>query len=115
MQAEIKSIHSPDINDLEKHQATGSFCFLVQLLMGPKGQEGEESFDIEVLSPAYLEETLQDNIISGRHIIIIKEFSYKKLEEYLQKTLLRFKADNWNDLALKIGRYGHWEFEDYKE
>ena len=115
MRAEIKNVHSPDIFNLEEHIATGAFAIHIQIIMGPRGQEGEESFDVQVCSPAFLEMSLGDEIINGRHMIIMNSFSYKKFYEFIQKTFLSFEGANWGELALKISRYGYWEFEDYKE
>jgi hypothetical protein len=52
MNAVIRYIHSPDIEDLStyKSEDSESFSFLLQVMAGPNNQEGEESFDIEVVT-----------------------------------------------------------------
>jgi hypothetical protein len=57
MQAVIKSIHSPDIENLEtfKPDNHDNFAFLLQLFIGPAELDGEESFDVEVCTPQYID------------------------------------------------------------
>lgn len=44
MNAELKRVHSPDILDLENYKPENptKFSFLLQAMVGPEGNEGEE-------------------------------------------------------------------------
>jgi len=114
LKAEIKDIFSPDIEDLENYHGSGSFRFLVQISIGPENEDAQEIFDVTVCSPAGLEEYINDDVINGRHMVFLKEFTYKKFINFIEKTFLIYEENNWSDLANKIARYGQWEFEDYK-
>jgi hypothetical protein len=48
MRAQLKRIHSPDVQDLSAcvPEVRDRFGFLLQMMVGPKGSEGEESFDL---------------------------------------------------------------------
>jgi hypothetical protein len=116
MKAELKGLFSPDVDDLENFRPNdpNNFCFLLQVMAAPEGSEGEESFDIEVCTPTWLAETYApDNIIFGRHHIIVQQYNYEKLAQVIVEILEECSGENWEEVATKISRYGKWEFEDY--
>lgn len=84
--------------------------------IGPAGSPGEESFDFDVCSPAWLEAELERNpIISGRFLLVTRHFDPKRIEEYVQKRIAQASGDDWPTLAAKLARWSQWEFEDYRE
>lgn len=116
MDAELKRLHSPDIYDLENYQPDDSeeFGFLLQAMVGPKGKDGEESFDINVCTPKWLKENNgRSSIIIGRHYLIVGEYNYKSISEFIQGYLRTCSGDSWSEVAEKVSRLGKWEFEDY--
>ena len=71
MNAELKRLHSPDIFNLESYRPEDpqKFGFLLQIMVGPEGVEGEESFDVEVSTPMRLEENVSlDSVEVGRKL-----------------------------------------------
>lgn len=87
MNAELKRLHSPDIYDLEnyKPESPTNFSFLLQAMIGPVGADGEESFDIEVCTPKWIEENYaQDVVIIGSHYLLVREYNYKKINEAIK-------------------------------
>ena len=118
MKAELKRLHSPDIDDLEhyKPERPDQFGFLLQAMVGPEGKDGEESFDIEVCTPKWLEETYGvDDVVIGRHYLIVREYSYERLVCSIKDFLQQCSGENWDEVAVKVSRLGMWEFEDYVE
>jgi len=113
MRAEIKGIYSDCIDDLENYYRTGPFLFHLIVELGPQGEEGADSFNVTVCSPAGLEEYLMSDILVGRHMFFMREFRFDKFKKFIEKTFLIYEEDNWLDLAEKLSRYGAWEFEDY--
>lgn len=118
MDAELKRLHSPDVFNLEDYHPSDpeKFNILIQAMVGPKGGEGEESFNIEVCTPRWLEETYgRDEVIIGRHHLIVREFNYKKVAATIKQFLQHCSGKDWNDVATRVSRLGLWEFEDYVE
>jgi hypothetical protein len=116
MKAEIKYLHCPDIDDLEHYSppAPDEFSFLLQIIAGPEGQEGEESFDAIVCSPMWLSRNLVgDKVMAGRHHLIMNSYSYVTLYSFLRGELEKCEGKDWNEVASKLSRIGRWEFEDY--
>ena len=118
MNAELKRVHSPDIQNLERYipENPENFGFLLQAMIGPEGQDGEESFDIEVCTPKWLEEKYSlEDVIIGRHHLIIREYNYARLVGVIRKYLQQCSGEDWTQVGEKVSRLGLWEFEDYIE
>jgi len=117
MRAEIKRIHSPDVKDLRSFipEEKDSFCVLLQLMMGPKGQMGEESFDLQVCTPKWLLSRYRnDDVMFGRHLLIVFEYNYNLIIDALQKYCDTCVGETWNEIAVQLSRVAKWEFEDYQ-
>lgn len=114
MKPVLRGLHSPDVQDLVGGvQDPDDFGFLLQLLVGPENQEGEESFDVVVCSPKWFSRRLEDAPVSGRHHLFMKRYDYSMLERYLVDFLERCQGDSWAEVARLVGRLGAWEFDDY--
>ena len=55
--AELKGIYTNAMEKLEDFKPEDYQCFqmFIRAMVGPRGGEGEESFDIKVCTPAWLE------------------------------------------------------------
>ena len=118
MRAELKRLHCPDINDLSGYapQEADNFGFLLQAMIGPAGQEGEEAFDILVWTPAWLQRKYTaTEIILGRHYLIVFRYDYQDLTSYIATFAEQCTGESWRDVAQQLSRLGKWEFEDYRE
>jgi len=116
MRAELKRLHSPDVTGpLERFKPgdDGNFGFLVQVMAGPEGEESEESFDVIVCSPAWLERRLQREPLIGRHHLFMRKYDYETLTAFIASHCQRCTGDTWAQVADRLGRLGRWEFEDY--
>jgi hypothetical protein len=117
MRAAIKSIGSPDVdlatfrpddpNDLE---------VLIELAVGPEGGQGADIFGVVVVTPARLAAMAAElGPIVGRHYLIVDDWHWPVIEQFLMKLVERETGDTWQQLGERIARIGHWEFEDYRE
>jgi hypothetical protein len=117
MRGAIRRFHSPDV-DLETFRPTrADDCgILVQVLVGPADGPGEESFDVVVCTPRWLERQVrEDGPLLGRHHLVMDKYDVARMRSFLTEEIESLEASTWSELASKIGRIGKWEFEDYEE
>jgi hypothetical protein len=116
VKAAIRRFHSPDVFDLVKYRPDDPevFGFLLQVMIGPKGDQGEESFDVTVCSPKWLlQRHKKEDVVIGRHHLIMFEYNYPRLTRTIEDFCRHCEGDTWDELASKLSRLGKWEFEDY--
>jgi len=112
--AQIKRICTQQMDDLEDCQLADpeAFCVVVRVMAGPRGEPGEESFDVKVCSPRWLEQQIKiDGFVIGRHYLVVDFFDPSKIKKILTKFFERHTGDSWTEIAEKLGRNGLWEFE----
>jgi hypothetical protein len=116
MRAELKRIHSPDVKDLSQFSPPDPerFGILVQAMVGPEGENAEESFDVVVCTPAWLQGRLHRAPLSGRHYLFQLPYDYSLLWAFLAAYCQSCEGATWREAAGLVGRIGKWEFEDYK-
>jgi hypothetical protein len=117
MKAQLKSLHSPDVDDLRSFlpEVPERFAVLVQAMIGPAGEDSAESFDIVVCSPAAIREEAEKGPVIGLHRIVMARFGYDDLVRTIREFCQRCEGATWQDVARRVGRLGRWEFEDYRE
>jgi len=117
MHAELKRLHSPDVPDLKNYspEQPDIFGFLLQLIIGPADQAGEESFDVIVCTPEWLKQRYANRIVLGENHLIVPRFDYAQIEKFVSDFIKRCNGQTWNEIAQKLCRLGKWEFEDYSD
>jgi Immunity protein 8 len=117
MRAKLKRIHSPDVFDLASWEPpTESFAILLQLMVGPDGDPGEESFDLTLCSIGWLEELLRtESIVDLRYHLLVERYDFRQLTTFLEDRVSTCAGSTWGEVALQVGRLGRWEFESYVE
>ncbi|HYV47501.1 MAG TPA: immunity 8 family protein [Myxococcaceae bacterium] len=116
MRAKLKRLHSPDAADLESFAPADpdNFAFLLQLMVGPEHEAGEESFDVQVCTPRWLMTRWGTaDVVSLRHHILMARYDYAAMAEALRRMVESCTGSTWPEVAEKVGRIGRWEFEDY--
>jgi hypothetical protein len=91
------------------------FALLVQAFVGPQGAPGEEAFDFEVCTPSWLAGELDDRSLFPRHRLLLRRYDYRLLELAIRSLIQGTSGSSWQQVAERLARYGHWEFEDYAE
>lgn len=116
MKAKIKSYESVDISDLENFVPNDptNFAFLLELTVGPDGEEGEEIFDIQVCTPYWLLSIMsKTDAIPGHGFLIVLEYDFEHIFRKVKQLIENCTGKNWHEVARKVARIGYWEFEDY--
>ena len=86
-----------------------------RLTVGPSSGDGEESFDVTVCTPSWLDlECLRDGFVVGRHHLIVLSYDFEFIRRTLVKFVERYSGGTWQEVAVKVSRIGYWEFEDYE-
>src|SRR5258708_33431610 len=86
------------------------------LMIGPDGADGNESFQVFVCTPKWLSANHnKDDIVVGRPNLIIFEYDYDRLVHQLHTIINQYTGDNWPEIGEKLTRLGYWEFEDYDD
>lgn len=92
------------------------FNITVRAMVGPVEGEGEESFDINVCTSKWLEEQLENEpFVLGMHRLFVKAYDPPEIRKIMTRIIERFSGSAWNEVAEKISRLAHWEFEGYKQ
>ena len=52
-----------------------------------------------------------------RHTVVTTHATYTEegLRSFLARRVEQARGDTWQDVAAKVARVGHWEFEDYAD
>lgn len=118
MRAQLQRLHTPDADSLrsfvpEQHD---DFSLLVQIMVGPDGTDGEESFDIEVVTPKELARRVsRSGPLCGRHLLIVNSFDPVQVQSWIENAVAACQGKDWETVASKLRRIGYWEFEDFQE
>jgi len=88
----------------------------VEITIGSKSLKGADIFTIRLVTPAGLE-TLGSKmgIIATRPLLIMEEYDYENLWNWMEKTLSSCEGETWLDCVAKLKNYFDWEYDDYKE
>src|SRR3569832_396716 len=110
MRAIVKKLHSPDVRDLSAYQPENpeDFGFLLQIMAGPENQKGEESFDVIVCTPKWMERYYKDDrgeaVVIGRHHLIVFEYDYVRLVKKINSFVESCSGCTWSEIACKVSR-----------
>ena len=118
IRAQVKAIYAGSVDALKDHvpQDPANFFLNVTVMVGPYGEKGEESFDLYVCTPAWIAEKCErDGFVKGRHLLIVPGFNPDFIRALIVKFVERCEGDSWKEVAEKVSRIGHWEFEDYRD
>lgn len=93
-------------------ESENDFWIVVELGIGPFGENGSEIFTINVASTKRIQKSIEANGIEvGRGLFIMDDFNIKLVEGKINLLLKRCERPNWNEVTLAISRYAFWEYE----
>ena len=118
IQAELKSLYSTDIpDDIHKYSPDDPdrFGIMIGAFIGPLGGGSEELFYFFVCTPTWLETVIHDDMhIFGKSYLFITTYSYNVIWNAINKLCTSTSGNTWEDVGIKLSRYGDWEFENYR-
>jgi hypothetical protein len=117
MHAALRRICTIDGDDAATFQPAqpNRFAVVLRLFVGPSSGDGEESFDLTVCTPSWLDaECERDGFILGRHHLVVPSYNFEFIRRTLIKLVECYGGATWQEVADKVGRIGYWEFEDYE-
>ncbi len=120
MRAALKGLDTGDAEggDPRAFRPDDGTCFMLEVTasIGPAGQEGAELFQFIVCSPSWLvTEPLPKGFEFHRHTLLLERWDPKLVERAIGDLCRRTEGENWDEVALKLSRFGYWEFEEYRE
>ena len=88
------------------------FCISYELGIGENLERGGLMFKFEVVGVEYLKKLLMtEEIILGRHYIIMKDYDVNKLENRLNKIVTNKRYKNWDEVISYLSKFFRYEFE----
>lgn len=122
MRPRLKRIDSPDIDptirdiaDFQPEDPT-LFGLLLQLYVGTGDGDGADSFGLVVCTARWLENEARAGWpINLRHHLLVERFDWPRILAFIEGYLNSISGTSWQEVAEKVSRLGHWEFEDYTE
>ncbi len=113
VKAHLRSVRSPEVADLERWSAPASFSLYLQLLVGPEGEPGEESFGLTLCTPDRLAlQASKEGVTDGRHHFVVDRYDYAQFDRYIRRRVASCEGATWDEVAAQLSRLGRWEFED---
>jgi hypothetical protein len=110
---ELKSLHSPDLPERQEPGDPADVAMLVEASIGPQGQDRAEVFSFVAITPRAL--ARDEGTRWGRGYLILNHVSWASVEAAVRNLLLRCSGDNWAQVAERLNREMHWEFEAYRK
>jgi hypothetical protein len=114
--AELHDLFCADLDPMDSRvpDDPDNFLIAVQATVGPAGEPGGDTFAFVVCTPRWLASELASSpYLFARHYLIVARYDYAVIHNAISKIVAGTSGLSWDDVAQRIARYGHWEFEDY--
>ena len=119
MRAELRGLDSADAPDgLESFTPDDPdvFALAVGASIGSAGERGAELFYFHVCSPGWIETNPPPKGFEFMHgYLVLSRWDHKIVERAINDLCFHTEGADWQEVAMKLSRYGHWEFEDYRD
>ena len=105
------------LRSMELHVPTeeGMRSGWVRLYVGPSGGPGEESFDIFVCTPDWLEQEVAERGHRwGRSMLVVAQFDLVEVEKIVKARVATIDGADWSEVARRLALLADWEFQDYR-
>jgi len=89
--------------------------YYMELTIGTGGKAAD-LFGLTVSTPEALSKrmrTLGQQSQSGRHHLIVLDYSWDKVLQFVNDVIEKCHGKDWEAISLRLARHFNWEFEDY--
>jgi hypothetical protein len=115
MGAELRTLDSPDSPGGITTYAPAderSFSLLVEASIGAAGSPGADLFGFQVVgSDRFSENRPEKEFRWGRHYLVVDRWDPQVVRRAIDDLCKRVEGRDWQEIAVKLASYGHWEFE----
>jgi len=118
MRAELRTLDSADAPEGLSSFAPGDperFSVAVAATVGPAGGEGGELFYFNVVTSAWLVEHPPPKGFEFVRDLLVTRWDYETVRRAISDLCFHTEGEDWSEIATKLSRHAHWEFEDYRE
>jgi hypothetical protein len=80
--------------------------------VGVEGESGRDVFYFRVVTPKALARDLwAHRYVWGDELLVVERFDYKFIFSLVKAICDRIDGDSWEEIAGRLSRYIHWEFD----
>jgi len=109
----LRYLHSPDLEEPRLPPDPKNCSVLIQAIVGPGEDPGEESFAFCVVTPAYLQQHCDPQW--GRGLLIVESFDWAVVRRFLEQRLSSAARTTWQEVGFELNKELLWEFDNYQE
>jgi hypothetical protein len=117
MTVQIKYIHGLPHEDIDsfRPEISENFWYTICIGIGPSDIEGCHDFVFYVGTPRAFDHKIQnEGPMWGRHYMIVNHFDASEIRAAIEKKVAECARPTFEETALVLSRFFHWEFEDYQ-
>ena len=118
VRAELKSLDSADaVDGLDHFQPADPSVFSLSIgaTIGLAGEEGGDLFYFNVATAAWFANDPPPKGFEFLRHLLVTRWDYELVRRAISDLCRRTEGHDWNEVAAKLSRHAHWEFEDYSE
>lgn len=118
MKAQLKAMIVEETSEVLSElypKPSGEFALDLRLVIGVDGKIGGDDFYLTICTPAYLSQLADECYgVMGCSYLIINHFDYNKIKQIIERYICYATGDSWYQLAMQIGTFARWEFDNYQ-
>jgi hypothetical protein len=113
----ISAASCPDVKIEDFHpEISDNFWCCLYLGIGPDNADGHHDYWFQIGTPRAFDHKIQnEGPMWGRHYMIVNYFNASEIRSVIEKKVAECARPTFEETALVLSRFFHWEFEDYQE
>ncbi len=112
MRARLVSAYSWDVMDGDALADPGSEAILVEMEIGPVGEDFSARFSVTVGTTDWLQSCLKDTgHYVPRHLILTDRLHYASILNLIEKIICSVDGKTWSDVSAELNKYFASEYD----